>query len=328
MFLGPGYRGPVDFNNASLTYAVVGTGALGGYYGARLARAHGQRVRFLLRSDYAHVRRHGLRVQSPTGDFTLPHVACFNDPTAMPRVDVALLCVKTTAHAPLRELLTPLLQPHGVVLVLQNGLHPEQAAAEVVGAHRTYGGLCFLCANKLGPGHIDHLDYGQIRAGTTDAAHAAHAADAHAHHVPSLQAIATDFNAAGLDLRVVDDLRLARWQKLVWNVPFNGLSVVLNQTTDVMMADPSTRARVEALMAEVVAAAQATEGKTIAPAFVQKMLDDTAAMRPYRTSMMLDADAGRPLEREAIVGDPLRAALAAGCAVPHMQQLYEALCAT
>ena len=317
----PRYRDAVDRHENKLTYAVVGTGALGGWYGACLARAHGDRVRFLLRSDFAHVQQHGLRVDSPTGDFVLPRVACFNHPADMPPVDVALLCLKTTGNTQLSELLPPLLRPGGVVLVLQNGLHPERATAAVVGEHRTLGGLCFLCANKLGPGHIHHLDYGQIRAGATAGA------DALPGTRPRLEAIAADFATAGLDLRVIDDLRLARWQKLVWNIPFNGLSVVLNQTTDVMMADPAVHARVVALMHEVVAAAQACEGKTIDPAFVQKMQDDTANMRPYRTSMMLDADAGRPLEIESIVGDPVRAARAAGCAVPEMQRLYEQLAA-
>jgi len=304
---------------STLTYAVVGTGALGGYYGGRLARAHGDRVRFLLRSDFDRVRRHGLRIESPTGDFTLPRVACFSDPADVPPVDVALLCLKTTGNGQLERLLPPLLKPDGVVLVLQNGLHPERETAAVVGEHRTLGGLSFLCANKVGPGHIRHLDYGQIRAGATAAAEGV------ANTTPRLNAIAADFNAAGLDLRVIDDLRQTRWQKLVWNVPFNGLSVVLNQTTDVMMTGPGVHARVVALMQEVVAAAHAAEDKIISPAFVQKMLDDTAKMPPYRTSMMLDADARRPLEIEAIVGDPLRAARAAGCAVPEMERLYAAL---
>ena len=168
-----------------------------------------------------------------------------------------MLCLKTTGNAQLAALLPPFLKPDGVVLVLQNGLHPERDTAAVVGAHRTLGGLCFLCANKVGPGHIRHLDYGQIRAGAT--------AGAGADRIARLNRIAADFTAAGLDLRVIDDLRLARWQKLVWNVPFNGLSVVLNQTTDVMMADPKIHARVVALMHEVVAAAQATEGKDDCP---------------------------------------------------------------
>ncbi|MEE9403981.1 MAG: putative 2-dehydropantoate 2-reductase [Algisphaera sp.] len=304
-------------NTSPLTYAVVGTGALGGYYGGMLAQKHGDRVRFLLRSDVNHVRAHGLRVETKNTSFTLPNVQAFNNPAVMPPVDVALLCLKTTHNAQLANLLPLLLNPNGVVLVLQNGLHPEADAAAVVGDDRVLGGLCFLCANKIGPGHVRHLDYGQIRAG------APHTAS------PTTQAllprIAQDFSDAQLDLRVVDNLRLARWQKLVWNIPFNGLSVVLNQTTDAMMASPAIRTQVKSLMAEVVTAAHATEGCVIEPTFVQKMLDDTQRMPPYRTSMMLDADAKRPLEFEAIVGDPLRAATRAGLAMPEMTRLYAQL---
>ena len=303
----------------ALQYTVAGTGALGGYYGGLLARRFPGRVSFLLRSDAQHVRTHGLRIETKTDAFTLPRAAAFGRPDEVPPADVALLCLKTTDNHQLADLLPPLLKPGGTVLVLQNGLNPESAAAAAVGAHRVLGGLCFLCANKIGPGHIRHLDYGQIRAGAPDAADRPTR--------DQLPRIAADFTAAGLDLHVVDDLRLARWQKLVWNIPFNGLSVVLNQTTDRMMADPAIYARVRALMAEVVATAQAAEKRTIAPAFVQKMLDDTAKMKPYRTSMMLDADAGRPLETESIVGDPLRVATRAGLFVPEMTKLYAQLLA-
>ena len=302
------------------SYTILGTGALGGYYGGLLARA-GFETHFLLRSDYEHVRQNGLAVESVRGDFLIPpeQIRACGDPAALPACDVAVVALKTTHNHLLPDLLARCVKPDGVVLVLQNGLHPEADAARVVGAQRGLGGLCFLCSNKVGPGHIQHLDYGHIHMGV----YAPDQPDAPA--ARHLAGVVDDFNAAGIETTAVGDLRLSRWKKLVWNIPYNGLSVVLNQTTDRMTADPPTRRRIQALMHEVQAAARAVDGKTIEDAFVQKMLDYTAQMKPYKTSMMLDFEAGRPMEVEAIVGDPLRAAASAGHASPHIQALYQEL---
>jgi 2-dehydropantoate 2-reductase len=121
-----------------------------------------------------------------------------------------------------------------------------------------------------------------------------------------------------------EDLLTARWKKLVWNIPFNGLSVVLNATTTEMMADPDARALAEALMREVVADAAAC-GRQIGKEFVQKMLAYTAKMIPYRTSMKIDYDERRPMEVEAIYGNPLRAAKRAGADSPRLEALYRQL---
>ncbi|MEM6393721.1 MAG: putative 2-dehydropantoate 2-reductase [Planctomycetota bacterium] len=306
---------------SSRSYAILGTGAIGGYYGGLLAH-HGLDVRFLLRSDYDHVQQHGLRVNTPhpPGDFAIPPdtIQAYGDPADLPPCDVAVLCTKTTHNDQLPELLARCLKPDGVVLVLQNGLEPEKAAAEIVGSGHVLGGLCFLCSNKLGPGHIQHLDYGRIHMGVYQPGDNSLA-------TALLPGIVDNFNAAGIDTLAVDDLRLSRWKKLVWNIPYNGLSVVLNQTTDVMMADPETRQRIETIMREVQAATLAVDGKAIEDAFIEKMLADTERMKPYKTSMMLDHEAGRELETEAIVGDPLQAARQKAVDLAEIEQLYQDL---
>ena len=305
---------------AQRSYAILGTGALGGYYGGLLAHA-GFETHFLLRSDFEYVREHGLTVDSIRGDFVVStdQINTYGDPADLPACDVAVVCLKTTQNDQLPDLLARSVKPDGVVLVLQNGLHPEADAAAVVGEDRVLGGLCFLCSNKIGPGHIQHLDYGHIHLGVYAPGQAVSPAS---HH---FQNIVDDFNSAGIETTGVDDLRLSRWKKLVWNIPYNGLSVVLNQTTDVMMADPFTRQRIETIMHEVQAAALAVDGKVIEDAFIQKMLDYTAKMKPYKTSMMLDHEAGRAMEIEAIVGDPCRAGRTAGADLPEIDRLYQRL---
>lgn len=297
-----------------LTYAILGTGALGGYYGGCLAQA-GCPVHFLLRSDYDHVQRHGLRVDSVRGDFVLPTVHAYRDPRDLPACDVAVVCLKTTDNAKLPALLERCVKPDGVVLVLQNGLHPEADAAAIVGPDRVLGGLCFLCSNKIGPGHIHHLDYGQIHMGRYTPA---------VNEALYRQTVA-DFNAAGIDTTAVEDLRLSRWKKLVWNVPYNGLSVVLNQKTDQLMADGATRKRIIGLMREVQAAARVVDGRVLDEAFIESMLEHTEQMEPYQPSMMLDYEAGRAMEIDAIFGAPIRAAAEHGLDLPLMREVHDQL---
>jgi 2-dehydropantoate 2-reductase len=304
-----------------LSYAILGTGALGGLYGGLLARA-GLDVHFLLRSDYAWVRQHGLRVDSPLGDFHLPAIQCYASAEhmaiEMPPVDVVVVAWKTTANGVLAETLKQICAPHTLVLVLQNGLDVESSAAACVGAQRVLGGCCVLCCNKVGPGHIQHVDYGRIAFGE-------YAQELSGSITPRMQRIAEDFQRAGIDMQADEDLRNVRWRKLVWNIPYNGLSVVLDADTRQLMNDPESAALVEDLMREVSTAAGHC-GNPIDEAHITKMLDDTRRMVPYDSSMRLDFLARRPMEVESIFGNPLRAALQAGYRPAKIEMLYQQLC--
>lgn len=298
-------------------YAILGTGALGGFYGARLCRA-GAEVHFLLHSDAEHVRRHGLVVDSKDGDFVLPTVHAHGDVADMPTCDVVVVALKTTHNHLLPALLPPVLAPTGVVLMMQNGLGCEEDAARVVPGHELIGGLCFLCSNKIGPGHIRHLDYGSVRLAKLGIGGAA------AGISDGMRAIADDFTNAGIQIDLLDDLVLARWQKLVWNIPMSGLQVALDADTRALMADSSTRALAEAIMRDVVAGARAC-GREIDGGFVQKMIDMTLAMAPYQASMKIDFDRKNPMELEAIYGNPIRVAQANGEPMPLVEMLYREL---
>ena len=298
-------------------YAVLGTGALGGFYGARLCRA-GCDVHFLVHNDFEHVRQHGLVVDSKDGDFVLPRVQAYRDVRDMPRCDVAAVALKATHNHLLPSLLPSVLAEGGVVLLMQNGLGGEQEAARAAPGHAVLAALCFLCSNKVGPGHIRHSDYGAVR-------FAQYSADGAVAGVSDcMRGIAQDFSAAGIEVDLLEDLLLARWQKLVWNVPMSGLSVVLNTDTGALMADPHARALAEDIMREVVAGARSC-GRLIDDRFAQKMLDMTLAMKPYRASMKVNFDDHRPMEVEAIYGNPLRAAQQSGARMPLVETLYRQL---
>ena len=298
-------------------YAIIGTGALGGYYGARLAHA-GIEVHFLAHRDAAHIREHGLKVESPDGDFSIDRPNVHEDPAMLPAVDVAVIALKSTQNHLLPSLLSPALGEQTVVLVLQNGLEVERAAAAVAGDDRILGGLCFLCSNKVGPGHIRHLDYGRIALGEYDPQRCARGV------TERMRTIAADFERAGIAIELSQDLYLARWKKLAWNIPFNGLSVLLDATTDRLMAEPATEQLARLLMEEVAAGAAAC-GRTFNAGFIDKLLHDTAKMKAYRTSMKIDYDEGRPMEIESIFAQPLRAAAEAGIELPRIDTLLRQL---
>ncbi|MGM3306212.1 putative 2-dehydropantoate 2-reductase [Anabaena sp. WFMT] len=299
------------------TYAIIGTGALGGFYGAKLQKA-GNNVHFLLKSDYLQVKQHGLFIESKDGNFILPQVKAYNDAEKMPRCDVVVVALKTTQNHLLPQILPPVVKHDGVVLVLQNGIGIEAEISQIVSNTHILGGLCFLCSNKVSPGHIHHLDYGQITLG-----------EYASKYLPTgitdrMREIAEDFQNAGILIELAEDLLLGRWKKLVWNIPYNGLSVILNATTDELMADIHTRELVKQLMFEVVAGAKST-GRIIPDSFIQTMLDYTVKMKPYRTSMKIDFDECRPLEIEAIFGNSLNKAEAAGVNLPQIRCLYQQL---
>lgn len=294
-------------------YAVIGTGAIGGYYGAKLA-AVGTPVTFLGRSDVEQLRSGGLHVTSPGGAIDLDDVSAESDPTAIGPVDVVLITIKTTGQAALADLLPPLVGPHTLVVSMQNGFGLEEGIADIVPGAVVLGAMCFVCATRRGPGRIDHLDYGAVTLGE----HTPHGRPSGP--TPATVAVAGDLAAAGIDVVTRDDLLVARWQKLVWNMPFNGLSVALDAGTDEMVGDPHLRGLVTELMGEVVTASVA-HGHPVAARFVEKMIANTEAMTPYAPSMKLDFDAGRPLELGAIYDAPLRVAAASGADTPRLDAL-------
>ena len=292
--------------------AIVGSGALGGFYGAKLARA-GFDVHFLARSDYGVLRERGLRVESVDGDFHIqPSVYRHTD--RIGPCDLVLVGLKTTDNAHYDELIRPLVRDDTAILTLQNGLGNEEQLAAIFGASHVVGGIAFLCSNRPAPGVVRHTEYGYVRM-----------AEAAGGRLPRTQAIRDAFVRAGIDCEIVDDLPRMRWMKLVWNIPFNGLSVAGHlATVDRILAHPPMHALAVALMRETIAGAAAL-GLAIPDRFIDDMLQKTGTMGPYKPSMYLDYERGRPMEVEGIVGEPLRRAQSAGASCPRMATLYALL---
>lgn len=290
--------------------AIVGAGALGCYYGALLARA-GHDVHFLVRSSRAAVLAKGIRVQAPTEKFHLKKVQAYGSTEEIGVCDLVVVATKATANDALKKLLPPLLGPSTLVLTLQNGLGVEEPVAEVAGPDRVMGALCYIAAERMGPGVVRCLFPGVMTIGKfgKPAGERTHA-------------VAAMFAKAGVKCDAQDNLEAMRWRKLVWNVPFNGLAIAAGGvTTDLIMADEGLRTLARRLMEEVMEAA-AKFGHEIPRSFVELQFERTAKMAGYRPSSLIDFEAGRELELEEIWGEPVRRAKAVGAAVPRMEMLY------
>lgn len=294
--------------------AIVGTGAVGAYYGGRLAQ-HGHDVHFLVRGDYQAVREKGWRIRSCDGDFDVPpsRVRVYDDPARMPRADLVVVTLKTTANDQFASLIAPLLKEDTQILTLQNGLGNEEELAKLFGPDRVLGGMAFVCINRIGPGIVQHIAEGLITLG-----------EFQNRDVTRVERIAAIFNASRIPTRVLADLRRGRWEKLIWNVPFNGLSALLNQTTDLLIGRPEGETLVREIMAELIAAAGQV-GINLPQSLIEAKIVQTRAMGDYKTSMHLDMQTGRPMEIEAIFGCPYRTAREAGAAVPLLGMLYRLL---
>ena len=300
-------------HSLNLRVAVVGSGAIGSYYGAKLAY-YGRDVHFLMRNDLAAVRKRGISIRSKAGNFRVAKVNCYASAAEIGPSDLVLIALKATSNSDLLELIPPLLHEQTMLLTLQNGFGSDEFLADKFGAERILGGLCFVCLSRAEPGVIEHYDYGRIALG-----------EYRGYPLPRTHDIAWELKRCGVTCTVVESLELERWRKLVWNIPFNGLSLTAGGVdTATILADDKLRADTLALMDEVIAAAGKC-GHFLPTAEALKQMKRTEEMGNYKPSTLIDFEAHKPLEIEAIWGEPLRRATAAGAKMPRLESLYAQL---
>ena len=295
-----------------MKYGVIGTGAIGGYYGARLAQS-GQEVHFLLHRDYEYVCANGLQIDSCNGSFHLDNPHVYQSTADMPPCDVVLVCLKSINNHLLRQLLPPLLQPSTLVVLIQNGIGVEADVQAMFPDVQLAAGLAFICSAKTEPGRVSHQCYGQINLGNYSCRDAA-----------LVLRVVDDFNAAGVKAGLVE-YHEARWKKAVWNMPFNGMTVALHTQTDHLLQHPATRQLIREQMMEVIGAAQHLGVKHLDESFADLMLKMTDEMTPYSPSMRLDYDFHRPMEITYIYARPIEIAKNAGFPMPKLEMLMQEL---
>lgn len=293
-----------------MTYGVIGTGAIGGYYGGKLAHA-GKDVHFLFHNDYDYVKRHGLQVNSVDGSFHIDNVNAYSSTAHMPQCDVVLVGLKSVRNNLLTDLLPPLLRSdgHTLVVLIQNGIGIETDVQRMFPDTWLAAGLAFICSAKTEPGIVDHQCYGYINIGNYSCKEQS-----------LIDQVIGDFRDSYIDANEVEYLE-ARWKKAVWNMPFNGMTVALNTQTDLLLQNPATMQLVREQMTEVIEAAKACGVKNIDDSFAEKMIYNTIHMTPYSPSMKLDYNFGRPMEIYYLYTRPIEEARRNGYRMKKLEML-------
>lgn len=303
------------------SYALVGPGAVGLYYGGRLAEA-GAALHVLARSDAPVLQSQGITLRNVdpsnyelVSERQIQPAQVDTDPQAIGPVDCVLVAAKSTYNHKLVHDLQPLIEPgRTVILTLQNGVGNAEFFAQYFPDNSIVCGLCFICVNRTAQAVVENYHPGRVEFGSLG--------DAWPELVTS---VVECFKGAGVKAIGSESLDASLWRKLCWNIPFNGLSIAAGGwTTDRLLADPDLKARARRLMEEVREAA-ALSGHVIPDKFIQGQFDVTEQMGAYQPSSLIDYLAGRPVEVEAIWGEPLRRGTALGAAMPELRQLVAEL---
>ncbi|PXA04762.1 hypothetical protein DDZ13_06220 [Coraliomargarita sinensis] len=303
------------------SWGLVGPGAVGLYYGGLLA-VDGRQLHVLARSDAAALKSQGIiisRIQAKTGEVlnetTIRPESVATDAGSIGPVDFVLIAAKSTVNERLIEPLKALVEPgRTAILTLQNGMGNAEFFARHFPENPILSGLCFVCVNRVAPGVVENYHPGRVEIGSLQDSW------------PELaQEAVGAFSAAGVKTNFSPVLDAALWRKLCWNVPFNGLSIAGGAITcDQILADPALKSRARRLMEEVRAAA-ASFGHEISDSFLDGQFTVTEKMGAYQPSSLIDFVEDRPVEVEAIWGEPLRRGIAAGLEMPELQRLHDSI---
>ncbi len=294
--------------------AVIGSGAVGGYYGALLARA-GHDVTFIARGAHLEAMcAAGLRVRGPLDDFVV-HAPARADTAALGPVDLAMFAVKTYDNGTALPLLPPVVGDQTIVLTLQNGVDSPEQAAAVVGERAVLGGAAYIATAVAEPGVIVQTGtYRRIAFGEVFAPGAEISARVTRLHEA--------FEAAGIQSEPAADGRVPLWEKFVYLAPFAGMTGAARQPVGVVRDDVAGRRQLFAGFREVAAVARA-EGVPIADDILDRIaayVDGVPAT--MRSSLLIDLSQGKPTEVDALQGAVVRRAAQLGVPVPVMETLY------
>ncbi|MBI1993660.1 MAG: 2-dehydropantoate 2-reductase [Deltaproteobacteria bacterium] len=283
--------------------AVVGAGAVGGYFGARLAAA-GHEVGFVARGRHLEeARREGLKIKSVQGDL---HIRALftSEPREIGPVDLILFCVKSYGTEEAAGKMVPLIGKETAILSLQNGIdNPDKIASGVV----------YIAAEILAPGTIGHSAGGRIVLGELDGRASEQA-----------KAVRELFAAAGVPCDVSAEIRKVMWGKLVWNAPFCAIACLARATAQEIADSDSLRKLAVDCMGEVIDAARC-RGIDLAPSVIEDAVKLSRGLGPFKPSMLQDLEAGKPLECEAFNGIVVKLLRQAGKTAPINGMFYAAL---
>jgi 2-dehydropantoate 2-reductase len=269
--------------------AIMGAGAVGAYFGARLAAA-GHEVGFIARGKHLEaMQRDGLTINSINGDQRIRSFFTA-DPAALGAADVILFCVKTYDTEVAARQLAPMMGKDTTILTLQNGVDGPQRLAELWGSHRTWAGVVFIAARVERPGVIEHTAAGKIVFGELDGTVG-----------QATRRLHETLSQANIPCEISAEITKVMWQKLVWNAPFCALCCLLQAPVQAILDSESLTALAVRCMEEVREAA-ACEGIRLDPSIAAQTLRFSRGLGGFKPSMLQDLENGKPLEYQALNG--------------------------
>ncbi len=295
--------------------AIFGAGAVGGYFGGRLARA-GQDVVFIARGEHLEaMKANGLRVDSINGDFVVKPVTATDDPSKTGAVDLILVGVKAWQVPEAAEAVKPMIGPQTVVLPLQNGLEAPSQLSEILGSQHVLGGLCGLFCYVAGPGHIVH-------AGTDPFVKFGELDNRRSRRVEKLLDL---FTNAGVNAEIPPDIRVAMWMKFMLITVISGMGAITRSPAGIWRSLPETRQMAEHSLQEIIAVAAAND-ISLPQNALQTTITFYDGLVPQSTaSLQRDVMEGRPSELEAQIGAVVRFGKAADVPTPQHTFIYHSL---
>ena len=290
---------------------VIGTGAVGGFYGGKLAQA-GAKVSTLCRSDFDIVKSQGIIVESCWSDFKFVPQKVIREPQEYDsKPDYVLVALKALPQLNIYELIRSVVGPGTSIVLLQNGIDIECPVAKAFPKNEIISGLAFICVSRTAPGTIRHFDYGRLTIGCFP-----HGISEKVRRMCELLTL------SGVPCEISDNIVTERWKKLVWNAPYNAISVLGHgKNTREIMECPESVHLVKGIMREVCEVAESA-GHHLPRQIVDQHLEQTVVMKPYKTSMLLDHEAEKPMEIEAIYGNTIRIAKRNRVEIPNIICIY------
>ncbi|MGO1501306.1 MAG: ketopantoate reductase family protein [Marinobacter sp.] len=293
---------------------IVGTGAIGSFYGAILKKA-GCRVSAVLRSRYEAVKTQGVQITSPLGDLSYQPDNVYREGDVLDDVpDFLILCVKVLPGVNRVQLIAPWVGEKTRLVLIENGLDIEKELAEAYPNNPLISCLAFIAVSRAESGVVEHKAYGKLVMGQYP-----EGVDDNCRVLSHL------FQDGGINIDLTKCVVGERWRKCLWNTPFNPLSVIANGAdTRTILDTVGGEELVRAMMREVMSVA-AAEGYPIDAALIDKNIAGTRKMPAYKNSMALDYLNNQPIEREAVLGNVVAIAERHGIAVPHLNTVLVAL---
>lgn len=284
---------------------VVGAGAVGGYFGARLAAA-GSEVAFLARGAHlAAMRSGGLRLESPKGDVHLPKVTATDDPATIGPADIVFFAVKLYDAERAAALLPPLVGPNTVVIPFQNGVDAVDMVAASVGRPHTAGGVAYVAAVISEPGVIRHTAMDRLIFGELDGSRS-----------ERLETLLASCRAAGFQATVSERIEADIWSKFVRLSVFSGMTAVTRCAIGALRDDPDLLAMMQAAILEGMSLAHA-KGVTLPLSTFDEVMTMVTGLPPNaKSSMLEDLERGKPLELPWLSGAMVRIAGELGIETP------------